>query len=192
MEENLLSPSNLILFGRVFPLTYDPASIPVTKSHNNHLQQQLKQPDAKFARIYAMSYEGHFYNLPRPTIFLVHGDGEEIRGSGLANRGGGANVRPTTTDSGLVAREFDFEYGGAVGPNDSPSLRYWEYDKDDISLRLDITTGHLSEILIDATIAPDLDDGIASRAVYNTRAVALTRAVFSSRDELSARHRLKG
>ncbi len=93
-----------------------------------------------------------------------------------------------------MAREFDFEHGEPVPPNyvAGEHLRYWEYDKDDISLRLDITTGHLSEILIDATIAPDLDDGIASRAVYNTRAVALTRAVFSSRDELSARHRLKG
>src|SRR5688500_13624081 len=28
-----------------------------------------------FARIYSFSFEGHYYNLPRPLLFLVYGHG---------------------------------------------------------------------------------------------------------------------
>ena len=199
MQENLLSPSNLILFGREFPLAFTKTSIATSQGGaNTFLRDQLKCDGAKLARIYAFSYEGHFYNLPRPTVFLVHGDGKPIRGSGLADRSEAPAKRPTTTDSGLVAREFDFEYGEAAGYKAGEHLRYWEYDKADMSLRIDITSGHLYEILIEATLSPDVEDGITSRAVANTRAVVNTRAVMNtravafSRDELSARHRLKG
>ena len=205
MKENLLSPSNLILFGREFPLTFTAASIEESQGGaNTFLRDQLKVTganSARLARIYAFSYEGHFYNLPRPAVFLVHGAGNPISGSGLAQRGVAAGARPTTTDSGLVAREFDFEFGeppAAPQYEAGEHLRYWEYDKADMSLRIDITSGHLYEILIEATLSPDVEDAITSRAVANTRAVVNTRAVMNtravanSRDELSARHRLKG
>lgn len=31
--------------------------------------------DPIFARIYSFSFEGHYYNLPRPLLFLVYGNG---------------------------------------------------------------------------------------------------------------------
>ena len=35
--------------------------------------------DGIFARIYSFSYEGHYYKMPRPLLFLVSGDGRKYR-----------------------------------------------------------------------------------------------------------------
>ena len=43
---------------------------------------------------------------------------------------------------------------GAIGSSPATSM-YWEYDKDDFSLRLDVETGPLTEILLDATLGAD-------------------------------------
>ena len=55
-----------------------------------------------FARIYAFSFEGAIYSLPKPSIFLVHGSGLPID---LAIGNGG---RTTTDMAGVVAREWEF------------------------------------------------------------------------------------
>jgi hypothetical protein len=73
----------------VLPLTVDVATLPDTLGGNRFLREQLAHesppgtPDAKFARIFAISYEGKFYTLSAPAIFLVHGDGSPISGAGL-------------------------------------------------------------------------------------------------------------
>ena len=97
MKESLLSPTNIILFGRVFPLSVDNANFPAALGANHFLRDQLTpvsgDPAPTFARIYAFSYEGTFYNLPKPAIFLVHGPGQELHGAGLRNRGANAGGR---------------------------------------------------------------------------------------------------
>src|SRR5271165_1396294 len=128
MPETLLTPSSIKMFGRIMgslSLVNDTVAGP---SHNNFLQHQLAAKDAKLARIYAFSYEGAYYPLPKPSIFLVHGDGKRV----------GNWVNPSTVDqSGVTGREWDFS--GPLDPN-NPAISdifYWEYEKGDFSLRLD-------------------------------------------------------
>jgi hypothetical protein len=184
MRENLLAPTNITLFGRVFPLAVDTAAIPDTLGANRFLREQLTHtvtvgegqnaeevPDARFARIYAISYEGTFHHLARPAIFLVHGEGTVITDAGLPGRGGDAGG--LTDDSGLIATGFDFERsrgtfnppggGGPVALGPGRAVRYWEYDKGDFTLRIDIASGTFEDVLLDAEVDTHLQIAGAGR-----------------------------
>jgi hypothetical protein len=131
MTETLLAASEIKLYGRaILGLSVDPGS-DVGLGANGFLKKQL-ETDAdnppKFARIYAFSYEGQYYVLPKPAIFLVHGD--DVAAS---------------NDAGVAAKNWDF----------SPDIQAWTYDKGDFSIRLDIETGPLEQILLEARAAPD-------------------------------------
>src|SRR5205823_3491775 len=93
-------------------------------------------PAANFARIYGFSFEGQFYDLPKPAIFLVHGPGETVDAN--------STRRTNLDDSGVVAREWEFS--SARGQD----IRRWDYDKGDFSIRLDIETGPFEAILLEA------------------------------------------
>jgi hypothetical protein len=96
----------------------------------------------RFARIYAFSFEGAVYNLPRPTIFLVHGKGTDVDGTN----------RTDMETSGVAARDWEFSgKGGLV------DLAYWEYEKGDFSLRLDSEAGPLEQILLQAALRAGTD-----------------------------------
>jgi hypothetical protein len=136
MPESILSPSLIKLYGRT--ITEIQLNLPAgggipSLGANQFLRAQLNATDARLARIYGFSFEGHYYDLPRPVIMLVHGDGEAV------------NVPPTIDEAGEAARDWDFSEG----------LSYWEYDKGDFSLRLDVESGPLTEILLDATLGAD-------------------------------------
>lgn len=171
MRENLLSPTNITLFGRVFPLQVDTDKIPDTLGANRFLRAQLlheKGDDAtkaRFARIFAISYEGTFYHLSRPAVFLVHSEGKQIHGAGLPSRG--AKEGGQTDDTGLIAEDFVFERSDqGNGANDleaGQSVRYWEYDKGDFSLRLDIASGTFEEILLEAEVDAQMQMSSAAR-----------------------------
>jgi hypothetical protein len=90
------------------------------------------------ARIYAFSFEGGTYSMPKPAIFVVHGIGKPI--DALNFRGGKSSV----DEGGVVAKEWEF-----AGDAD---LRYWEYDKGDFSLRLDTEAGPFEQILLQASL----------------------------------------
>jgi hypothetical protein len=90
------------------------------------------------ARIYAFSFEGGTYSMPKPAIFVVHGIGKCIDASLF--RGGKSSV-----DQGGVAAK-DWEFAGDA------DLRYWEYDKGDFSLRLDTEAGPFEQILLQASL----------------------------------------
>jgi hypothetical protein len=94
-----------------------------------------------FARIYAFSFEGAIYSLPKPSIFSVHGGGVPVSLT--------ANFRTTTDTSGVVAREWEFS--DSLN-NDPAPLLYWEYEKGDFLLRLDTEAGPLEQILLGAAI----------------------------------------
>ena len=116
---------------------YPPATIavpgPVDVVFSASISPQL-------ARIYSFSFEGGFYALPRPPIFLVHGSGLPV---------GGWTIPSTVDQSGVAAREWDFSGNPTInrpsGPND---LVYWEYEKGDFSLRLDLDAGPFEQILL--------------------------------------------
>src|SRR5262245_28691515 len=158
-----------------------------TLGDNNLLSKQLKAPTAaaakpRLARIYAMSFEGTFCNLPKPTLFVVHGTGTPIKVKGFAG-----GMPGDMDDSALAARDFAWE----------SDVMVWEYDKDDVSVRLDMVTGRLEEILIDATLSAASKYAITSRAEVAARAELVARAEvagraeLTSRAELTARHRLR-
>jgi hypothetical protein len=161
MAETLLTPSSIKLFGRVVKgIKYDKAHAGITTGlgDNKFLQKQLeaggKDNDPNFARIYAFSFEGAYYPIPRPPIFLVHGPGHLV----------GNWVAPSTVDqSGVAGREWDFSgnYPNPQPDNFPPphpipapphprpdDLVYWEYEKGDFSLRLDLDAGPFEQILL--------------------------------------------
>jgi hypothetical protein len=202
MQENLLSASNVILYGRVVQgLSFDRGGLPAERGWNEFLRRQLAgrgdAREATFARIYAMSFEGSFYNLPKPMIFLVHGNGAPIRGSGVSVLVRDPRAqRPTTDDSGMAGRDFTFE-ASDTGDGPGHDLRYWEYDKDDLSIRLDVVSGSWEDILVDATLSATSKYAITSRVDLAARVDLAgrsdpgARVDLASRVDLMARHRLR-
>ncbi len=164
MSENLLSPSGIKLYGREFP-GFSTSNLGGALGANHFLRDQLADTTAKFARIYGFSYEGAYYNLSRPAIFLVHGDGTPAFPP-VPSAPGTSTPPPTppphsqmargpgTTDqSGVAEKGWDF----------SSDIMMWEYDKGDFSLRLDVTVGTFEDILLEAEIETQLQISGAAR-----------------------------
>ena len=107
------------------------------RGQNNQLDNQLVE-DARFARIYGFSYEGTYFELPSPTLFLVHGDGESATDNLPGGQGSRAPFDPSR--SGVGAADFQFA-------ND---IRVWAYDKADYTIRMDVETGMFEQVLLDA------------------------------------------
>ncbi len=167
MTESLLSFSEVLLFGRVVEdLDYLPAKTPKRgKGKNKHLEDQLGATDPKFARIYGFSYEGTYYELPEPTIFLVDGDGESAtnfepssnrnlpynfaQGAG-GNTGGAYDPDKDTTRQAARAPLNPSITGVASADYQiSSDIKYWPYDKADYTIRMDVMTGMLEQVLLD-------------------------------------------
>jgi hypothetical protein len=138
MSDGLLSASVVRLFGRkIDGVTLSAKELKKSLSANRQLVAELKDPLA-LARIYAFSFEGQFYTLPKPMLYLVHGDGDDPMGdTGLAN-----------------INDLKFE-------ND---IMRWNYDKDDVLLRSDVVIGTLDDVLVDAALSPTPKYPIVSRA----------------------------
>ncbi len=136
---DLLAASDIRLFGRTIKDIDFEKSTLIAAVTNKQLLASLKESKErlKLARIYAFSFEGQFHTLPKPTIFLVEGDGAEAK-----------------TDMGFVNKsKLDLE-----------GFRVWKSDKDEVTLRADIVIGTLDDILIDATLSPTPKHPITSRA----------------------------
>jgi hypothetical protein len=110
---------------------------------NRFLRSQLDADDRQLSVIYSFAFEGRYYDLPRPTVFLVHGDGLPITPAGSGSR--------TNLDiAGVIAKEWEFSESLTPGDQKLNDLRVWEYDKGDFSIRMDIETGPLEQILLAA------------------------------------------
>ncbi len=177
MPETLQSPSCIKLFGRlVTDLNVGPgvnavaaaaAAVPAAAAAaraaaapppvqppylgaNLFLQQQLGVAGADaatIARIYGFAYEGHYYDLARPALFLVHGPGQPaerpVPGGPPTRREARA---PDETDrSGVAATPRSF----------SEDMMVWAYDKGDFSIRMDVETGTLQQILLEPELNAD-------------------------------------
>lgn len=153
MAETLLSPSNIILFGKVV----EDLQVVQRKKSDDHspfvtartgggrdLENQLSEKLAPcFARIYGFSYEGTYHDLPQPPLFLVHGEGEPVTpnspGKDGAERTANDSRAPSDpTLSGVSAAEFQFSDG----------LRAWSYDKCDHTIRMDVDSGEFQDVLL--------------------------------------------
>ena len=124
-------------------------SLPIDNTHSpfsgkrdglkSQLQSQLEE-NPIFARVYGFSFEGFYYSLPRPVIFLVHGEGEpvsEVRGKVNRARAPG---EPSLTGVG----EADFQF--------SDEIMVWSYDKADYTIRMDVETGMFEDVLLAAML----------------------------------------
>jgi hypothetical protein len=160
MPESLMTPTSIKLFGRiVHGIKLDAAPVAAGLGANNFLLHQLStKPLPHLARIYAFSFEGAFYEIPKPPIFAVHGDGIPV---------GNWDLPSTMDQTGVAGRDWDFS-GNHPRPNPAPAARvadgdqppapaaahphndihYWEYEKGDFSLRLDLDAGPFEQILL--------------------------------------------
>ncbi|MEZ0226468.1 MAG: hypothetical protein ACAH83_18070 [Alphaproteobacteria bacterium] len=99
-------------------------------------QQLLSVKNPCLARIYGFSFEGYYYDLPKPIIFLVHGDGESAsEARGQVNRAR-APADPSLTGIG----QADFQF--------SDDMMVWSYDKADYTIRMDVETGMFEDVLL--------------------------------------------
>jgi hypothetical protein len=157
---------------------------------NNFLRQQILAEGARLARIYAFAYEGDLYFLPKPYVFLVHGPGllviEPSRYQNSPNFQEASQTGVTVDRWGVIAKIDRF----------ADDVRVWDYDKDDFSLRLDIISGTLTELVLEPAMS---GDGSTSRADMTSRAHMAMRAHMAApgqsspdmaaRAHLAVRHR---
>src|SRR5260221_4821249 len=150
MPENLLSSSQILLYGRVVtdlstrpPVPPPPGAGPgpvVPGGQNHFLQNQLGGGNPRFARIYGFSHEGHYYDLAKPALFLVHDNGVQADTPVAAQDPRTAKAPDEADRFGVAATAKSF-------PSD---MQVWAYDKSDFSIRLDVQTGFLEHILLEA------------------------------------------
>ncbi|WP_254436309.1 hypothetical protein [Ruegeria arenilitoris] len=141
MPETLLSFSEVLIFGRVL----DDMKYTVTdkrgQGNNKQLDKQFAkdgEDEPRFAKIYGFAYEGTYYDLPEPAIFLVHGKGKSATDGNLP--GNLASRAPNDpSKSGVAAADYQMA-------ND---VMYWAYDKADQTMRMDVTAGMFEQVLLD-------------------------------------------
>jgi len=141
MTENLIRASRILLFGRVVedlkivvPTSgTTTTSAPPAPGPSHALADQVAAAGSCLARIYAFSYEGAYFELVRPALYLVHGAGANISD-------------PIAVEtSGIPATPDKF----------ASDLKFWAYDKADLSVRLDVETGMLEQILLERELQGD-------------------------------------
>ena len=148
MPETLLSPSRILLYGRVVVdlqiVVPPPPPGPVPNSGVNvFLENQIRAPGAALARIYGFSYEGHYYDLATPALFIVNGPGVDADAKPAGPRVSRAPDVADKTGLGATCRSF------------SDDMRVWGYDKSEFTIRLDVGAGPLDEILLEAELSSE-------------------------------------
>lgn len=166
--DSLANDSSIRLFGRLMwdlmlrdPTTrgqvYTGQPVMPRSSPSNFLVDQLGKEDAKLARIMSFSYQGELFDLAKPTIFLVHGDGTRAENvDGVSPEQLSLRKRPTFTErSGLVGQKGAF----------APDIFVWIYDRADFTVRLDTETGSFDQVLLAHELGGSFGDSFMERAV---------------------------
>lgn len=168
MSETLLTSSRVLLYGRALAdisITYqgrdtteppdDRDDPPARLGSTSFIESQmalyrgLHRYKPRLARIYGFAYEGHYYDLAKPAIFLVHGEGTAAegawQGTGDATDDRWARTPAGTDRIGVAATSSAF----------AQDMRIWIYDKGDFSIRLDSESGPLEQILLEAELSSE-------------------------------------
>jgi hypothetical protein len=167
--ETFLEPTRIFLFGKPFPtLVYDPtpmsggtaaypdrefeafdapeegaeegAELPMPPGRVEQALRQAAEAEGIFARIYGFSYEGHYYKMPRPLLFLVRGEEDRSR---MPEEPGTDYRQFNTRFVGVEARDWQFG-------ND---IRVWAVDKHDIAVCLNVEIGTYNKVLLQSLAA---------------------------------------
>jgi hypothetical protein len=168
LPETLVSDSTIWLFGRVMDdiilnpkrakddvyklRPKDPNALG-RRSPNHFVVDQLLEDDARLARIYAFSFQNELIDLVKPALFVVNGDGVDPQGLEFRSRVAGGSTESVSIFGGAVGGTGLGEMLGTF----AAGLKVWAYDRDDFSVRLDMTTGPFDRILLDHELA---DEGI--------------------------------
>jgi hypothetical protein len=152
LGEGLFAPATVRLFGRRFDgleikdLGLNPAS------NNPLVLSLLKRTELdkskQLARIYGFSYQGNYYKMSTPAVFLVYGEGEEVVAG---------------YQDAITLSKMGVEFKDAVF---SKEVRVWPADQLDVAVRIDITIGWLSDVLLADEVNPDnnMTGGMSSRS----------------------------
>jgi hypothetical protein len=183
MPETLLSSSNILLYGRVLTdltVVHDPnqeqraeeeihrpLAAPRVGATNTFLDTQLQNEDSRLARIYGFSFEGHYFDLAKPALFMVHGPGMDV----------GPDLH--TDRTGVAAQEHTF----------SADIMVWSYDKGDFSIRLDVQTGPFEDILLETELRADMQGTHYSGAEARIRTSGAEARIRTSGAEARSRNR---
>lgn len=134
LGETLLADSVVRMFGRPFIGLEigkeGQQAVLRNQAARNPLNAQLDPAkDPRLARIYGFSYQGNYYKLAAPAVFLVHGEGVQVP----------ASIDPVQLAiSGVEFKDETFAAG----------VRMWVYDEYDFSVRIDIESGWIRDILL--------------------------------------------
>jgi hypothetical protein len=130
--KNLMEHSRVLVYGRVIKgvkIEVDELSDGLGNNKFLHSQfgttRDAGDKKAKLAVVYGFEFEGHYYDLPVPTILLVHGQGTTPKNAGAV-----VESDPKLTDD----------------------VKVWAYDKADFSMRVDIDSGPLESILLEQAL----------------------------------------
>lgn len=123
-----LGPSVVRLFGTVFSTASAKAFQPRASASAKANMLAPGDTTQMLARIYGFSHEGRFIPLQPPALFLVHGDGVEATE---------VSAQGAIGLLGFAQRTDEFVEG----------LRVWAYDLNDVTSRLDHTSGTLQDLL---------------------------------------------
>jgi hypothetical protein len=180
--DTLLSQSKIWLFGRVLadieinknaygaPANANAGNIeghPPSMSQNKFLLNQLTlAADPKFARIFAFSYEGSFFDLQRPALFLVHGDGIDPDTPDFI-------IDPNLTFLDRAPASFGRTGLGTQAGAFAAGVKAWAYDRADFTIRMDADTGTFDTLLLSAELGGwDLPSRSAGAVARSGGAVA--------------------
>lgn len=122
---------------------------PPRMGSNNFLQGQLSAPGARLARIYGFSYDGQYFDVTPPAIFLVHGDGadpEAFRPSHTLPNARTSRAPADADRTGIAYTDSSF----------AEDIRVWSYDKGDFTVRLDPSSGTFDDVLLSYELGGDM------------------------------------
>jgi hypothetical protein len=129
----LLEHSRILVYGRVAAGIKLDGDDEKSAKKDAVIDSRLLGADKKLATVFGFEFEGHYYDLPRPAILLVHGKSKSPKDAGAAVKS---------------------------SPKLMDDIEVWSYDKADFSVRLDVNSGTLEEILLEQAID---DSGVAAQ-----------------------------
>lgn len=132
--------------------------------------------EAGFARIYGFSFEGHYYKLPRPLLFLVRGDGH-ARAPEDPPAATGGDREFSTRFTGIEGKDWQF----------GSDILVWAVDKHDIAVCLDLEIGRYEQVLLQWFIASE-EEAAANRSASASRSALSSRSAASFRSAALGPH----
>ena len=171
LGETLFAPSTIRMFGRLFTgltvgeLGLSPhANAPLLAALQKLNPEQIKHC-LKLARIYGYSYQGNYFKLAEPAVFLVYDEGMSVT----------AGQIPIPMDEiGVELKDEVF----------ASEIRMWTADGLDMGVRIDISIGWMKELLLNDGMAPA--DNVTGGQVTG-RADVVSRADLVGRADIVGR-----